>query len=131
MIGGPCDPEILAYPPDYGVNHIWGWITEPKKGGIMGPWVTNFKVERRGSYAKLIWDLATARDVKGFNVFREDTYGNLHLVNGDMIEHVAGDPFSYKYIDKNYEKGRPYVLELVRYTADDVKYLIHQREVTR
>lgn len=124
------DKNVEHYESSGGIQ-IGGLLAKPPLGPGVGPWVSNFEVKRRWRRADLTWAVSVERDVKGFNVYREDGRGNLLQLNNQIIKHNPGDPFTYRYTDKDYEKGQQYVLELVRYTPDDVKYLIHQREIAR
>ena len=123
--------DVEHYETKSGGIPLAGLHCYPPQGADTGPWVCNFDVKKGWGQAELAWEVFTTCDVKGFNVFREDGNGELHKLNKEMIKHARGDPFTYKYIDKDYEKGQPYVLELVRYTPDDVQYLVHEREITR
>ncbi|MGD8719584.1 MAG: hypothetical protein PVH29_12290 [Candidatus Zixiibacteriota bacterium] len=110
---------------------IAGLHCKPPQGAGTDPWVCDFEINKKWGRAELTWDVSTSWDVKGFNLYREDTRGNLHRLNDEIIRHDREDEFSYNYTDEDFEKDRPYVLEVVRYTPDDVKTLIYQRELIR
>jgi hypothetical protein len=129
LIGEAYDVIDVEHPSTSEHDDIYGLYPTPPDDPGIGPWVRDFNVKQRWGRAELGWRVSTKRDVKGFNLYREDTRGNLHRVNDVMIRHDREDEFSYNYTDRDFEKGRPYVLEVVRYTPDDVKTLIHQREL--